>query len=219
MAADLVRQPSVAHTFVHDLESAFWVLLWVTLSYTSTSWGTEERSSFLKETMSPRVYNDSGGSNKAYFMQSDSAILKFSVCNNPVLTTLLISMKMTLAVRYQEPPSNAPSVLDPLAVMAETEGLGATTSQMDSQHSDLEQRIQRFNNLVECLRNHKVIIGLMRKALELPGWPNNDAAVLQDLITSDDVSANMRSNSKRSRSVAEGNGVFVLPPPAKRSSA
>ena len=140
MAADLVQRPSIAHTFVHDLESTFWVLLWVTLSYMSTSWGTEERSSFLKETMSPRVYNNSGGSNKIYFMQSNSAILEFSVCNNPILTALLISMKMTLAVRYQQPLSNAPPVLNPLAVMAKMEG--ATMSQMDSQISDLKQRIQ-----------------------------------------------------------------------------
>ena len=71
--------------------------------------------------------------------------------------------------------------------MAKTEG--ATMSQMDSQNSDLKQRIQQFNNLVECLKSHKVIIGLMSKALKLPGWPDDDAAALQDLVTSDEVLA------------------------------
>ena len=72
---------------------------------------------------------------------------------------------------------------------------------------------------MECLKSHKVIIGLMSKALKLPGWPDDDAAALQDLITSDEVLANMHLNLKRLRSVAEGNGVFVLSPPGKRLPA
>ncbi len=61
MAADLVQRSSIPHTFIHDLESAFWVMLWVVILYMPSSWDIGDRSYFLKETMSPRVYDNSGG--------------------------------------------------------------------------------------------------------------------------------------------------------------
>ncbi|KAF8270304.1 hypothetical protein EI94DRAFT_1439202, partial [Lactarius quietus] len=33
MAAALIKEANIAHTFVHDLESAFWVVLWMALSF------------------------------------------------------------------------------------------------------------------------------------------------------------------------------------------
>ena len=61
MVADLVQHSNIAHTFIHDLESAFWVIIWVAFSYMSNLWSAADRSSFLNETMSPWVYLTSGG--------------------------------------------------------------------------------------------------------------------------------------------------------------
>ena len=55
MVADLIQRLNIAHTFVHDLESTFWVLLWVTFAYMPNTWSDVDRSSFLRGTMSPRV--------------------------------------------------------------------------------------------------------------------------------------------------------------------
>ncbi|KAF8271223.1 hypothetical protein EI94DRAFT_1497197, partial [Lactarius quietus] len=33
MTAALIKEANITHTFVHDLESAFWVVLWMALSY------------------------------------------------------------------------------------------------------------------------------------------------------------------------------------------
>jgi len=74
MAADLVQRSTTPHTFVHDLESAFWVMFWIVLSYMPSSWEAGERSSFLRETMSPRVYHNTGGRNKLFFMQTEGPI-------------------------------------------------------------------------------------------------------------------------------------------------
>jgi hypothetical protein len=38
MAADLVEPANVPQTFVHDIESAFWLLLWMVLKYRETRW-------------------------------------------------------------------------------------------------------------------------------------------------------------------------------------
>ncbi|KAI9436787.1 hypothetical protein BJY52DRAFT_1130340, partial [Lactarius psammicola] len=37
MAADLVQRSSIPHTFIHNLESAFWVMLWVVILYMPSS--------------------------------------------------------------------------------------------------------------------------------------------------------------------------------------
>ncbi|KAN0128175.1 hypothetical protein V8E53_014027, partial [Lactarius tabidus] len=101
MVADLVQHSNVRHTFVHDLELAFWVLLWLMFSCMPNSWNTEDCSSFLNETMSPPVYCASSGRNKLFFMQSAHLLSDFSVTNNTILTNLLLTLKKTLSVQHQ----------------------------------------------------------------------------------------------------------------------
>ena len=98
MAADIVASPTTTHTFIYDIESAFWVLLWMAYAYAPNSDGVGTHSSFLKGTMSPRVFADTGGKNKLFFLQDDSALWEFKVTNNQIFTDLLQGLKSTLAV-------------------------------------------------------------------------------------------------------------------------
>ena len=59
MAAELIQHPETPQTFIHDLESAFWVLIWVVVSYMPTNMDAGKCSNFLKDIMSPKVYNKS----------------------------------------------------------------------------------------------------------------------------------------------------------------
>ena len=59
MAAELIQHPETPQTFIHDLESAFWVLIWVVVSYMPTNMDAGKRSNFLKDIMSPKVYDKS----------------------------------------------------------------------------------------------------------------------------------------------------------------
>ena len=43
MVADLIQRLNIAHTFVHDLKSTFWVLLWVTFAYMPNTWSDVDR--------------------------------------------------------------------------------------------------------------------------------------------------------------------------------
>jgi hypothetical protein len=217
MAADLVQHSNIAHTFVHDLESAFWVILWVAFSYMSNSWSTEDCSSFLNETMSPRVYHASGGRSKLFFMQSDDSMSDFRVIKNTVLTDLLANLKRTLAVRHQKHPIKSSSKLDPLAVKAEAEG---NTMAKALQHTALiDDKVKEYDELTACLQDHTIILAIIERALESPDWPKDDAADPQDFVASNEVLTSMRSGSKRSRSMAEGNCAFLRPPVAKRSGS
>lgn len=180
MAADLVEGTNIAHTFVHDLESAFWVILWVSLAYMSNSWSTEDRSSFLTQTMSPRVYNTSGGRNKLFFMTSES-MGGFRVIENPVLTDLLMCLKRILAIRHRQRPSELSSKINLLAILAEIEGKATSELALRSRNL-IEQEAKEYDNLMTCLQDHTVILAMIHKALYGNyKWPEDDAATPQDL--------------------------------------
>jgi hypothetical protein len=151
---------------------------------------------------------------KFFFMASEEPIPQFSIYKNPILCNLLNSLKKSLSVRHRQRPTE-PSDLDPLAVKAETEG--NTTA--NKQPNTLWDKILEYNALMDCLNNHSVILTTFTKALSSSSWPDDDTTDLQPLLTSKDVDATMRSSFKRSRSVAEHNGVYNPLPLAKRSES
>src|SRR5258708_35839923 len=109
MAGDLVQQFNIRHTFTHDLESFFWVLLWIVLTWVPTYYTDAVRSGFIHGTMSPKVCSDSGGSTKTNFLVSSRMLEEreedFRLPNNPSLCTLLVEMKHTLADWYLSLPA------------------------------------------------------------------------------------------------------------------
>jgi len=89
MAGDLVKDPTTPQTVVHDLESFYWVLLWICLVYMKTSKKIEECSSIVKETMCPRVYAGTSGDAKINYLARQAAVGGFDVLGKPRLTMLV----------------------------------------------------------------------------------------------------------------------------------
>ena len=85
-------------TFVHNLKFTFLVLLWVTFAYMPNTWSNVDHSSFLWETMSPRVYAISRGWSKLFFMQANVSMWDFHVNDNYTLTNLIQNLKHTLLI-------------------------------------------------------------------------------------------------------------------------
>jgi hypothetical protein len=196
MAAELILTPHIAHTFMHDLESVIWVLMWITLKYTVTNWSVGVRSSFVSDTMSPRVFMNSGGQNKLFFMQSPISLKGFTVDQNPQLTSLLFGLKEILHRHH----------------------VGKPLDQRDDDSSAHRTPVEDISEDV-FLKAHALVIDTFNKYLDSPNWPNNDEAQLQPIVLSNDVQISMHSSSKRSREVAEGSGVYSWLPPAKRSGS
>jgi hypothetical protein len=61
MAADLVESSEIPQTLEHDLESFFWVILWIVMTRVPTNWTDEARSILINDTMSPKVYSHTRG--------------------------------------------------------------------------------------------------------------------------------------------------------------
>jgi hypothetical protein len=204
MAADLVDDPTIPQTFIHDLESTFWVLLWVVLSYMETNWTDATCSSILKDMMSPRIYHSSsgatGGRNKMSFLTSPRSLFDLEVYNNPIIHELLDTLRQYLSSRYEHP---------------------SKTSRLDGlvQHVEADVAPQELNEALKTmlLKDHSLILSLLSTSLGLKGWPADDASKRQPLQVSREVETCMQSGAKRLRSRAEENGVFIHPLPVKRT--
>ena len=103
MAAGLVEKPDILQMFVHDIESAFFLLLWMALLFVNSSWQNPRLSSFINDIFHPPVFGGSGGSVKVMFMQLEQLeTLKFP--GNAHLANLLRAWQSTLAVHYTKRP-------------------------------------------------------------------------------------------------------------------
>ena len=99
MAVDLVEDPNTLQTLEHDLESFFWVLLWIVLTQVPCSWNIGLRSQFINDTMRPNVYGQSGGQARKTFLTNPYKLRKtdFDIPHNERLCTFLYKMKDIVA--------------------------------------------------------------------------------------------------------------------------
>jgi len=216
MAADIVASPHISHTFIHNVESAFWVLLWMACAYTPTSWDIGHCSSFMKDTISPRVFLDTGGQNKLFFMQAESALVKFTIINNEPFTTFLWALKTSLAAQHMSWPS-PPLKLDSIKILALIGNRTSSSSPKPKGDKDIKPSVDNYSWLRDALNDYELILLTFKLALNpIMDWPKHDQAKFQLIVTSNDVQASMQSGSKRSREIAKENGVYISLPAAKR---
>jgi len=141
MAGDLVKDPTTPQTMVHDLESFYWVLLWICLVYMKTSKKIRERSSIVKETMCPRVYAGTGGDAKINYLAHQAAVGGFDVLGKPGLTMLVKRFHLALGKWYREVLPE--SELSPLTTSHAPDTTQSTTRQVshESLFAYLEQAL------------------------------------------------------------------------------
>ena len=81
----------------------------------------------------------------------------------------------------------------------------------------VKSRVKTYDKLMDALTDHKLVLHMFRRALNQADWPKHDHAEVQPMVVSNDVQTSMLSSSKRSRDIAEEDGVYVSLPSAKRS--
>jgi Fungal protein kinase len=92
MAADLVENPYICHTFVHDLESLFWVLMWMIATWVNTSWDINSCSNFINDTITLKLYTTSGGRVKKLWLTLGELLKELKIPNNPPLKELVMEL-------------------------------------------------------------------------------------------------------------------------------
>lgn len=100
MAAELVESADTPQTYAHDLESFFWVLLWVVITLVKTNLKGTKLSSIFHDVMNCTP----GSVVKADFLKSDRLAEKvFEIPGNPYLRRLLEELQTTIASWYNRP--------------------------------------------------------------------------------------------------------------------
>ena len=74
MSAALVKNKTAPHTFINDLESTFYVIVWLLVMYSPSSMSPGDRTSFIKSVLDPEQFEGTGGSAKADFLQVRTAL-------------------------------------------------------------------------------------------------------------------------------------------------
>jgi hypothetical protein len=109
MAADLIRDPRIDHTFVHDLESAFYVILWLCIKFLPNNWNGAVRSLVMNDLFNPPTFKLVGSQAKVNWMaravaQTDG----FYVDGNPILSGLITSLAPYFQARYKKKDNDIP---------------------------------------------------------------------------------------------------------------
>ena len=69
MSAALVMDNCATQTFVDDLESVLYVILWLVLMYSPSSMTVEQLTAFVHGILDPKQYSGMGGTTKADFLK------------------------------------------------------------------------------------------------------------------------------------------------------
>ena len=106
MSVELVKNPKAIHTMEDDIESVFWVLLWLYLLYMKTDVEPGMRSSILNGIMNPNVYNGTGGVAKAGFIEGISGISSVKTKDSS-MSDLLTQLHAVVQERYRPADKDA----------------------------------------------------------------------------------------------------------------
>jgi hypothetical protein len=230
MAADLIEDPTICQSFIHDIESAFFTLLWMAILYLKSSWEMKLLSSFISSIFHPPVFGSSGGSSKLIFMRSEQLDTLEFATNKP-LTALLRGWHEALAIRHAKRPELPhPQTFsyfnDVILRTLPGDSQGAesaskpTAAVESSQEESYESQLRRYEVRMSALKNHDAVLDMLDLLLQNPEWPAEEPAERQRVILSCVEKRGLRSSSKRCREAAaasEGDTLTVIESLPKRN--
>ena len=169
MSVALVNNRDALHTFVDDLKSIFYVILWLSVMYSPNSLSPAERTSFIKSVLDPEEFGGTGGTAKADFLQAHTTLWQLKFNGWPKLQPLLINLATFLSVCYEDKPTK-----DDLDMLATFEG---------SQTHKEQLLAGTYEKCSTDLESHSYIIKVITEYIQCPNeWPNKDPAKWQSLI-------------------------------------
>ena len=217
MAAELIENPSIPHIPEHDLESVFWVLLWVTILYIDTPWSSSRRSGIL-DVMTPKVYSTGASPSKLHFLRDSVALMGLRTRRSPRVGKLLRDIHKVFCKLYikkahlrPSPKENESSDADESSVADES------TDECTDEIGTATVGATQSGNEVEPEDLHATLIDLFNKALKKEKkWGINDVATYQPVEHSRDMESAAQSGPKRSRDMGDPSVDFNSFLPAKR---
>jgi len=211
MAVELIENPSIPHIPEHDLESVFWVLLWVTILYIDTSWSSSHHSSIL-DVMTPKVYSTGASPSKLHFLQDSVALMGLCTRRSPCVGKLLRDIHKVFCKLYIKKAHLQPSLKE-----NESLDVDKSTDECTDEIGTMTMGAMQSGNEVEPEDLHATLIDLFNKALKKEKkWGINDVATYQPVKHSRNMESATQSGPKRSRDMGDPSVDFNSFPPAKQ---
>lgn len=202
MAADLIENPKINQTFIHDIESAFFVLLWMATHYVQANLDSEQLSGLISSVFDPGVFGSSGKPTKVMFMRDEQILEKLDFPDNLSLTQLLHGLKEVLGVRHRKQPEAPPAHHLNVKDMIYQRLHGGAQESQPSLKIKLEDQRKEHSVRMSALEDHDFVISFIAQAIEDTTWPVIEPAKRQVLVLSDADQWIVRSGSKRCRETA-----------------
>ena len=171
MAADLIADHKISQAPVHDLESAFYVMFWLSLKYLPSSYPPSRRGMVLKQVFNPdspgSLFNHAPSSTpqarttavKVDWMANSEDVQQFKVTGNNPLSSLLSSLKDILGVRH----------------LSENRARGIFRA-VGINEADWEKKMAELRTV-----GYPQVLDTLNAALT-EQWPVDDSAQLQEII-------------------------------------
>jgi hypothetical protein len=192
MAADLIKDPTISQTFVHDLESAFYVMFWLSLKYLPNSYAPSKCGSVLSTVFNPipvdsllspilPTNSDSDHNSDSHSESGIGSKVDRMANNDDVdIFVLLPSLKKLLGFRYV----SANMISDTI-----------NTIFNEGPDPDLLLKFSKKRNV-----EYSQVLKRLDDALQ-EQWPHDDCARLQRIALPTNLQIAALSASKRSRSM------------------
>jgi len=167
MAADLVTDPTINHMFIHDLESAFYVVFWLSIRLLANTWTPERRALIMHDLFNPVASLTEGASSKKNWMAQPPLNEKerFEVVGNLTLTGLILSLLPFFQARHVE-------IVDQ----------PTTHLNFGPRESNLHMDKEVINAYLRDLVDHNEVIATFRRSLDIKvPWPEVEPTTRQDI--------------------------------------
>lgn len=199
MSAALVQDKNAPHTFVDDLESFLYVILWVSLMYSAHSIPSPDLTAFMQRVLDPDQYEGTGGHGKADFLQARTFLRSEPFPDRPLLHQLITELAILFAVRYEPIPTQKDMKI-------------AASYAAYAEYDPTHFVAGRYNSRISQLESHQHVIELFRTALEdAAKWPSSDCAVQQQLLPR--PPENLKRKTKTAWNFAESERLSKKPEP------
>jgi len=169
MATELIVAPNIPHSFLHDLESAYFVLLFQAITNMNHTLPEGDGGNIIHDILDSRRYKKNGGKQKYGFMTQIAILWEYDIPSNKQFISLLRKLHLKLRDRYLQ--------LD-----------GALVTDQPA------TRLPSFMTPAECTATgfgHDAFIKIFDEELKSSHWPADDQATAQCVLRSN--SARFRS--------------------------
>ncbi|KAG1803843.1 uncharacterized protein HD556DRAFT_1303841 [Suillus plorans] len=192
MSAHLVKHSRAIHTVEDDLKSSLYIILWTAQMFKESYMSIIDQTQFITQVLDADPLVGSGGCAKSSWLVARTYFPQDIFVDCKPLDSVILELAQFFSHRYSILPPEEQEELAQLWItfkhlFTEEPVQMAGHQKMIDFMQNIMSKLPAYKKEVgmRVLHSHDSVIKIYNKYLEAPGWPVQDAAVLQKLHLSD----------------------------------